>query len=567
MKLISLKIKDQKGFSSLHNGFKINFHYENPEKYPYEDLSGFHPFCFAGLNGTGKSNVLEALVNIFYHMECCALKFKPEKFKPNFNPSISTPNAFEIEYFIGLNDGRSYILPNFYKVRITKLENKPPKMLTQRYPFTKDEVWQKESVISLGEKHRATSKSFLPDLVIGYSSGENEILSIPFIKTRLIQYDEYIQALKSGDYYHEPESSLIYMDYELTQAVLLANLLFQNGEVLKPLSQELGLKRIRSFRLNFNLHKQIINEGQRVSITQQLNIERIDKLKKCATSWFEYPINDDCDRLVLDFFVDSETISAVQKEGNFTDAFDFFRALQIMYVLNNRKVDDVIKEQVYQSKGFYTEGKIPISEPSEQVFYFLEYYLEIQKEGEDTPKKMLMKNLSDGEHQFLHTMGICLLLKNHRTLILLDEPETHFNPDWRSRFIKILKNSIELGGGNNMLNDIILTSHSPFIISDCLPDKVIVFEKNEKTKYKVECNYASSLGIKTFGTSINILSNLIYDKRNTIGNHALDKLKIYKQRYDQGEDGQKVIDDLNRTFGDSIEKLMLIKEITEKDNL
>ena len=26
-----------------------------------------------GLNGTGKSNVLEALANIFYHLECCTL--------------------------------------------------------------------------------------------------------------------------------------------------------------------------------------------------------------------------------------------------------------------------------------------------------------------------------------------------------------------------------------------------------------------------------------------------------------------------------------------------------------
>src|SRR5258705_1289647 len=114
-------------------------------------------------------------------------------------------------------------------------------------------------------------------------------------------------------------------------------------------------------------------------------------------------------------------------------------------------------------------------------------------------------------------MGICLLLKKNRSLILLDEPETHFNPDWRSKFIKILKNSIEAGGTNNLLKDIVITSHSPFIISDCLPNKVIVFEKNEETKNDVVCRYASELGISTFGTSINILSNKIYGKKNTIG--------------------------------------------------
>ncbi|KEM52370.1 hypothetical protein AD47_5049, partial [Escherichia coli 6-319-05_S4_C3] len=35
----------------------------------------------------------------------------------------------------------------------------------------------------------------LPQYVLGYSSGENEILSLPFFKMRFVQFDEYYNAL------------------------------------------------------------------------------------------------------------------------------------------------------------------------------------------------------------------------------------------------------------------------------------------------------------------------------------------------------------------------------------
>ena len=96
--------------------------------------------------------------------------------------------------------------------------------------------------------------------------------------------------------------------------------------------------------------------------------------------------------------------------------------------------------------------------------------------------ELLLREFSDGEHQFIHTIGISIMLKSKRTLLLLDEPETHFNPGWRAKFIKVLNDSIQSGGANNFLKDVILTSHSPFVISDCLPNNVIFFKRNKKTK-------------------------------------------------------------------------------------
>jgi restriction system-associated AAA family ATPase len=549
MKLIRLKVNQP--FRSLQEKFEITFHSPDLTSDTFTGLKNFHPFCFAGLNGTGKSNVLEAIANIFYHMECCALNFQPDNFRKHFDPEHSVPDAFELEYFI-ISDAHSPLIEDTVKIQIKKKIGKLPTMSMIKYPF--EDSWSNVEIQPTFKGEKAMSKDFLPEFVIGYSSGENETLSIPFIKTKLLQFDEYTDALEKNERYENPESGLLYMDYEVSQAILLANLIFQEDEILIPLNEILGITKIKSFRLYITKHEyKFLNSDKKLEkkqLTEQLE-KKIKKLKNCATSWFE-----DQNGISIDFFVDLATKDAVK--ANFDDAFDFFQTLKIFYVLNHRIVEEHMKEEVYQSKGYYTHNKIPIGSPEDHTFYFLDYYIESKK----STAPLLMRQLSDGEHQFLHTMGICLLLKKQRSLILLDEPETHFNPDWRSQFIKILKTSIESGGNNNMLKDIILTSHSPYIISDCLPDKVIVFEKNKETKNNVVCQYASELKISTFGTSINILSNKIYGKKNTIGNHAMDKIQEFRIKFNSGiENLEDFIEEINETLGDSIEKLLFIKEI------
>ena len=57
------------------------------------------------------------------------------------------------------------------------------------------------------------ARQLMPDYILGYSSGENEILSLPFFKMRFVQFDEYWQALKQQlPYPGRPESRLVYLD-------------------------------------------------------------------------------------------------------------------------------------------------------------------------------------------------------------------------------------------------------------------------------------------------------------------------------------------------------------------
>lgn len=74
MKLVRLKIDSKEGFRSLPENFEIKFH----EKHDWDSFASFNPFCLVGLNGCGKSNVMEALAHIFFHVELCISEHLPD---------------------------------------------------------------------------------------------------------------------------------------------------------------------------------------------------------------------------------------------------------------------------------------------------------------------------------------------------------------------------------------------------------------------------------------------------------------------------------------------------------
>ncbi|MBO9703653.1 MAG: restriction system-associated AAA family ATPase [Sporocytophaga sp.] len=574
MKLLSLKIESIGEFRSLQQGFEIKFHSLGHT----EAMEKFRPFCFAGLNGSGKSNVLEALANIFYHLELCVARYLPESIKDpkNFSRIECTPDAFTLEYLIGQHDRIAYSVYFFDKITIVKKEGEEPQMFIQAYPF--DGTVEKRQVSlmpSIKRKEAAEGKRYLPDQIIGYSSGENEILSLPFIKSRLIHLDEYRQATRDNyERYDEPENSLIYIDNNMSQAVLLVCLLFENNETLAPLRDvdNTGILGLRSFRMNIHLHDFIFKDEKKkqgkTPILKLIEQHQLDFLLKCTTSWF---LDREGKTIWLDFYVNDATKQAFREY--FKTSLECFHFFRLLYELNAHFIDEGTKEGVYRSKGVYTDGKLPIANPQQNVFHFLDFYItkEIKKTGES--KDLPLRSFSDGEHQFIHTMGICLLLKNKRTLLLLDEPETHFNPSWRAKFVKILNDSITAGTPKDLpnknfnvhlLKDVLLTSHSPFIISDCLPDNVLLFEKDDKgiTTAKKVSELENSFN--TYGTSVELILDRLFGYTQSIGDlsysaiEAIDVASIKSQK-----DVEKAKAEL-RKLGESIEKDIVLAQLNKK---
>lgn len=568
MKLLNLTIQNKEGFRSLQQGFAISFHTH------WVTMEEFRPFCFAGLNGSGKSNVLEALANIFYHLEVCVARYLPETIEDekNFKRNECTPDAFTLEYIIKRHKPTRYSSYFFDKIIIAKKEGEEPKM------FLESSFWDikgERREISLkrpeDRSKAAAGKMYLPSHVIGYSSGENEILSLPFIKSRLIHLDEYRQAARDNyNSFEESENSLIYIDSNMSQAVLLACLLFESEETLAPLRSidNTGIVGLRSFRMNIHLHHfEFPDEKKSIPIHFLMEQHQLNWLKKCATSWFQ---DDKTNTLWLDFYVNDATKAAFR--DHFSSSFECFQFFRLLYELNNYFVDEQTKEDIYRSKGVYTDGKLPVGSPRQDFFHFLDFYITKEIKGTGEKKDLLLRSFSDGEHQFIHTMGICLLLKDKRSILLLDEPETHFNPSWRAKFIKILNDSITAGtmkglpnGDYNihLLKDILLTSHSPFIISDCMPDNVIFFDRDEEDSKKVRARKASEMGFNTYGTSVEIILDELFNYRQSIGDQSNDELeKINFNTIKTKEDAEKV-KKLFSHLGESIEKDLVLARLNQ----
>jgi len=188
MKLVRLKITDPNGFRSLPCGFEHCFRTEWTMQEELISPDGFAPFVCAGPNGSGKSNLLEALAAIFFQLEVLRVRrsFLPEALQGealNFSPV-----AFELDYLIRVPaEYRGPDSPEWANVGVLKNTGESVRLF-----------WNNQSNFDAGVPEILAGNladMLLPQYVLGYSSGENEILSLPFFKMRFVQFDEYWNAL------------------------------------------------------------------------------------------------------------------------------------------------------------------------------------------------------------------------------------------------------------------------------------------------------------------------------------------------------------------------------------
>lgn len=584
MKLLRLKITDPAGFRSLPCGFEHHFRTEWSLQDELAQPDGFAPFVCAGPNGSGKSNLLEALAAIFFQLEILRVRrsFLPEVLQ-NTDQDFS-PVAFELDYLIRIPaEYRGPDSPEWAKVGVWKNPGESVRFQWENQSDFDTDVYE---VFKGGH-----ADILLPQYVLGYSSGENEILSLPFFKMRFVQFDEYWTALaKQLPYPGRPDARLAYLDSGFSQAILLCNLLFQDETTPQPFREDVGIEELKEFRIilrrSIPLTRQqaeTFTAGDYVQpgYTQpgyfadnaainldpetgdyRLNLlhglegdERtsiIEKLKRCATLHF---YDEATDTLILDYWVNERTKDAFR--DNFDgSALSLFQALQVLLTLNLYSVSNALKSDLYTSTSHYVGETVPTLASDQRIMRFK--FVRFSKQGVAQP--MMLKELSDGEHQLLHSLGLCLLFRETNSLFLLDEPETHFNPDWRANFISRLRQC--LPGNGAFAQEMLITTHTPFLISDSKPDKVLVFAKDKATG----AISISRPDYNTLGASINKITMNTFGKRETIGGHAQALLEALRARFEQGgEDKEALITEIHQQLGDSVEKVLLIKAILDDD--
>ena len=149
-------------------------------------------------------------------------------------------------------------------------------------------------------------------------------------------------------------------------------------------------------------------------------------------------------------------------------------------------------------------------------------------------QKQKYDDLSSGEKSALRIrFFIEDIIKKHSNkkefLILLDEPSNDMHPDWQKKFLNYLINTFQ---NRKQKFHFIITTHSPFLLSD-IPKQNIIFldrykeddiEVKNKKRREGNCKVVDGLS-QTFGANIHtLLSNSFFMDKGLMGEFAKNKI-------------------------------------------
>lgn len=145
-------------------------------------------------------------------------------------------------------------------------------------------------------------------------------------------------------------------------------------------------------------------------------------------------------------------------------------------------------------------------------------------------------------------------------IILLDEPDLQLHPEWQQKFISLLLNLLYVYFPKVKFQ-IILTTHSPILLSDISSKNVIFINKNPDGTSKV----CSELNIKeTFAANIHTLyNNSFFLDGIPIGEFAKHKIEEIYDRIESGQIDNNTLCDIYR-IGEPVLRNILLQKYDSK---
>lgn len=441
-----------------------------------------------GWNGTGKSNVLEALAIIFRDLIA-------NKRTPAF--------AFKLDYRMGSDANLRHI-----HIDADPDRTKDPFQIYVADPEQIKQYKQVQSVSSADTKADKTPPGkpirlttflkadieHLPRYVFSYYSGESQRMHEVF-RPYLESYDS---KLRNGE---DPGlKRLFYAMPVHSQFVLLAFLIQQSKVVRDFLDEHLGLdpdEGIESvlFVLRQPPWKSKAADGDprfwnargvvREFLTRLYDIALapIEVSRRVSTSIWN--------KETLQFkYLYVKDIDALRRLVGEQAPARFFRDLESTYV--SELIDEVrIRVRLKKNDGSVT-----------------------------------FRELSEGEQQLLTVLGLLRFTAEDESLFLLDEPDTHLNPRWSVDYISYLKQFINSGPKQEETSHILLTTHNPLAIAELERGQVQILRmhKQEGQRQIVACypemaprgmGYAAIVTSDMFGisSSLDTSTQLLLEKQ------------------------------------------------------
>jgi hypothetical protein len=143
------------------------------------------------------------------------------------------------------------------------------------------------------------------------------------------------------------------------------------------------------------------------------------------------------------------------------------------------------------------------------------------------------EELSDGEQMVLGRMALFHLLQGREdALLLLDEPETHFNDKWKREIVDIIDDAI-----GHTSNDVLISTHSAIVLSDVFNNEIVMVQKS------AQGSTVRSVDEPTFATDPSALMMTVFGADDSIGKRAQE---FIEGKLRQASGTQEEIADLER---------------------
>lgn len=389
-----------------------------------------------GKNAAGKSNLIEALVNIFRHLD---LGIEPPK---EFQD-------YEIEY--NCRGHRVKVRATKGQVSIKVLENGE----------------KKSRKIGL-KRFSKESEKYLPSNVFVYYSGRNERLENLFRDHQRQQYRSYRGELRktiAGDSAivseDVPLRRLFYCRNEHSQLILLIYLI------------ELERKKKNHIKKDIDILK------------EYLGIESLESallvLKKPQTPPTPAMISMGDERFwhatgVLADFLDVLWRHALAPIEHDLEKFADFRGRprtqksRYLYLDRDRLLKAV--EEVGHAMQIFRQ-----LEGVYMADYLDEIRIQVNRTGIHEP--LFFQELAEGEQQLMTVLGLIRFTRDDESLFLLDEPDTHLNPIWKYEYFGLIDDLLGKDPKRRRKNQLILATHDPLMLGSLKKQQVrILREEN-----------------------------------------------------------------------------------------
>ena len=445
-----------------------------------------------GQNGTGKSNLVEALITIFRDLDLnrgAAFDYTLEYEIRGHVVRIQAELAKQSPPFVWVDGDRvtqEYLNKNDPPDKTPRDERRGPRLLPSHvFAYYSG---RNERIETLFQDHQKrfnrlqeiTTDEVLPELVLtNFKGTEAGIRAIEEAKQR-----REARMKQAGD---DRLRRLFYCRGGHSQLVLLACLLSDDlvfQKVLRNLHIEslesalFVLKepyRLREKRRNGKFDEVELNEGDprfwyaRGSVVSEF----LDSLWQVSWAPIEQEVTQQIDfrgrtekQRQLYLYVPSQT--KLQELGRMVGGTDsFFRYAEGAYI------GDLIEEVRITVKK-RVDGK----------------------DGHDG--KVSFTQLSEGELQMLTVLGLMRITREDHCLFLLDEPDTHLNPIWKLRYFDDIEGVLNQGGEALMqgASQVLITTHDPMMIGSLTREQVhILRRQGQKTVVDTPDEHPQGMGV------------------------------------------------------------------------